>query len=80
MGVFSEAIEEEFEKYAETGDVFRFASDMVDIGDRCRWQWHADYVHNALFTKRDKLLPKHIPKSQMMKYIEIKIKKEKGGK
>ncbi len=80
MGVFSDAVDDAFERFIKTEDIFRFASDMVDIGDRCRWQWHADYVHSVLVGRRDDLLPKHIPSSQMMKYLKAKMKNEKGGK
>ncbi len=79
MGVFTDAIDKAFERFIKTEDIFKFASDMVDIGDRCRYQWHAHYIHTVLIGRRDDLIPKHVPSSQMMRYLKIKMKKEKGG-
>ncbi len=73
MGVFSDAIDEAFNRYVTTGDIFWFASDMADIGDRCRYQWHANYVHDEIAKRKEKV-PKHIPRSQALKYLMAKKK------
>lgn len=79
MGILADGVRRAFEEYIKTGDVFRFAHALVELGDRCRYSIHANSVH-AEISKIKEEVPMHIPKVQGLEYLKVKTKKKKGGK
>lgn len=78
MGILADGVRKAFKEYVRTEDVFKFAREMVELGDRCRYRHHAESVH-AEIAKIEGEMPNYIPKVQSLEYLKIKIKKKKGG-
>lgn len=75
MGILAKGVRTTFKEFERTGDIFKFAREMVELGDRCRYRHHAESVHREIFKIRGEV-PNYIPDNQLFKYLKLKVKKE----
>ncbi len=79
MGILAKGVRRAFEEFAKSGDIYEFAVDMAEVGDRCRSLYHSRCVREEIF-KIEAEHPKCIPYKQSAKYLKAKSKKKKGVK
>ncbi len=77
MGILAEGVRRAFKEYRQTNNIFKFAREMVDLGDRCRYRNHRNSVDHEI-NKIYNDIPVHIPKVQSVKYLKAKGEKERG--